>query len=423
MKIRTHFRVLLLAVLSLASCVDPYEPDFRATVDVLVVDGTLTNLPEPQVIRLNRSRADLGTGRYGVYAITKAQVSVRVDSAEVVPAHETVDGTYQLPSDFRGQIGHSYQLRVSLSDGTTYVSNPQQLLPVPPITQVYARFNAASLPVAQLQGYTSGHDVYIDTQDPADRHNYYRWDWTLYEPQEWCRTCYKGYYTVFEPLDTVAGFYKSGKNLFEDCFYPPRKPTELDIDFKFDYPCRTRCWEIIHGYTINVFDDQFTNGGVIAGRKVAEIPFHQHSPCLVEVRQSSLTADAYRYLKLVQDQTQNTGGLADTPPTALIGNIHNVANATERVVGYFTVSAVSLKPQYIDRKDTQGIPYGATGPPNPSPLPGEDLFYALNRRRPRPEPQPPFEIRLFIDATRRPPTAVCGPIDQRTPLKPAGWPD
>lgn len=115
-----------LVVLSLPlACVDPEDLTLRGTVDIIVVDGTVTNLAEEQIIRLNRSKSDPLTGRFGSRPITEASVEVVVDSTQIVPCHETVDGSYRLPSDFKGQVGHAYQLRFTLSDGTRYASNQQ----------------------------------------------------------------------------------------------------------------------------------------------------------------------------------------------------------------------------------------------------------------------------------------------------------
>ena len=415
----------LVPALLLVCCVDPYEPDVKSTVDVVVVDGVITNLAEVQVIRLNRSRADPFTGRFGTLPIAKATVEVVVDSAEAIACHETIDGSYQLPSDFKGQVGHAYQLRFTLTDGTRYVSNQQVMQAVPPIDRVYSQFNQRSLPIPLSGFYTAGHDIQIDFTDPADQHNYYRWDWKLYEPQVFCRTCVKGYYSVYEPIEVrpPSGFYRSGEKLLEDCFYPPERQGMPTDDFRFDYFCRTKCWEILYSYSLNLFDDQLTNGGLNVKRTVSQIPFYQNSPCLAEIRQGSLTKDAYRYYKLFQDQTQNTGGLADTPPTALIGNVRNVADPDEAVIGFFTASAVSTKRHYIDRRDTEGIPYGSSDLENPPQSSGEQLFYALNLRKPIPEPSPPNTIPLFVDGTQRPPTAICAPSETRTPFKPEGWPD
>lgn len=400
---------LLLTVLwsgwLLSACVEPFEQTLRQNINLVVVEGSITNLNEAQIIRLNRSKSDSLTGRYGSLPITNATVEVIEDSARIVTCHETVAGTYQLPSDFKGQVGHAYQLRFTLPDGTRYASTQQIIVAVPSISRITAQFNPTSLSSPLLQFYSAGHDVFIDTQDPADQHNYYRWDWKLYEKQEHCRTCVKGIYAVNIVTIPYSGYYLSGNQPFEDCFYLPFDPVSLALpDFTFDYPCRTQCWEIIYGNTINLFDDVYSNGGLITKRTVAAIPFYQQSPCLVEIRQSGLTKDAYRYFKLFQGLTQNTGGLADTPPTALMGNVQNQANKQEIVVGYFTASSVSTKRIFLDRSDTEGRPPG--------------LFYGLNGRNPIPESNVLINI---VGSPLRPPTAICGPIDQRTPFKPEGW--
>ncbi len=427
---------LALLVLPLA-CVDPEDLMLRGTVDVIVVDGTVTNLAEPQIIRLNRSRADRLTGRFGTLPITKAKVEVVIDSAQVIACHETVDGSYQLPSDFKGQVGYAYQLRFTLTDGTRYASSQQLIQAVSPIDKVASQFNPKSI-FPPLGGfYTAGHDLFVDFNDDAQTRNYYRWDWKLWEKQEWCRTCYQGVYSIYGDI-TATLFsgpfppgnyysYTSGNTtLLEDCYYeltPPSPSLRLPLpEYFYDYNCRTQCWEIIYSRDINVFDDQYSNGGTILSRKVAQIPFYVNNPGLVEIRQTSLTADAYKYFKLFQQQTQNTGGLADTPPTALAGNVHNLANNREVVVGYFTASAIAPVRYWLDRKDASGRSLGGSDPVGYTGLPGAELFYALNLRQPKPEPSFPQAPQLTLfNSPPRPPTAVCAPSDSKTPFKPEGW--
>ena len=391
-------RIILLAGL-LTSCVDPLDLSSRGTVNVVVVDGTITNLIEPQIIRLNRSKADPLTGRFGTRPITKATVEVVADSTQIIYAHETVDGAYQLPNDFRGQIGHTYQLRFVLADGSRYKSSKEVMANVPLISQLSAQFNLTSLgPTQRLQGvYAAAHDFYLDTQDPAEQHNYYRWSWVLWERQDWCRTCENAIYLIWDPSDTY---------LYEDCFDVSQILRGQHI--LYDYACRTRCWEVFYGPDMNVFDDQYSNGGLISKRKVAQIPFYQHSPCLVEIRQGALTQKAYTYFKLLQDQTQNTGGIADTPPTVPVGNVRNEANRQENVVGYFTAGAVSSVRYWLDRKDTQSVPPG--------------LFESAYGREPNLEPVSGI-IGIPSKYYTRPPTALCVPSDSRTPNKPEGWRD
>ncbi len=419
--------------LVLTGCVDPINLTGNGTVNILVVDGTITNLPEPQLIRINRSQADRLTGRFGSVPMTKATVEVIVDSAQAIPAHETVDGSYQLPSDFKGQIGHSYQLRFTLSDGTHYQSTRQVMQPVPPIDKVSAQFNPTSLPV-ELQlagGYRAGHDIYIDWKDPANQHNYYRWEWQLWEKQSWCRSCQQGIYAVnIIPPHAYKDktFYVSGDEPYENCFVPinyfeAAQPPFHNELYVYDYPCRTQCWEILYSSSLNVFDDQFSNGGLILKRPVAQIPYYDSTASLVEIRQMSLTQTAYLYFKRFQDQTQNTGGIADTPPSAPVGNVRNAANSQERVVGYFTASAVSAVRHWIDRKDAKGLPFGDTDPAQTAKSQGSDLFYSLNLRQPIPEPIYPYPTIRVWGGPPRPPTAICVSSNSRTPFKPTGWQD
>lgn len=99
-----HFSLILTVCLGsclcLSNCVDPEDIGLLDKLDVVVVDGTITNLAEPQIIQLNRSKAV--SGLTGSVPITKATVEVLVDSGQVIAAHETTDGSYQLPSDFKG---------------------------------------------------------------------------------------------------------------------------------------------------------------------------------------------------------------------------------------------------------------------------------------------------------------------------------
>ena len=396
---------LLTTLLLPIACIDLLEIPLTQRINVIVVDGTLTNLEEDQKIHINRSKSDSLTGRFGSLPITKARVEVVVDSAQVLLFTETdTAGAYRAPAGFKAQPGHAYQLRFTLQDGTQYRSTTEVMAPVPPINQVHTQFNPTSLPPSLRDGtinqFRGAHELRIDFQDPADQHNYYRWDWVLWEKQDWCRTCVQGIYAIYLP-----GSYPPV--LYEACYDDYAAMHSLGGGYYVnDYNCRTRCWEIIRNYTTDVFDDVYSNGGLIQNRFVARIPFYQQNGCLVQIRQTSLTQSAYRYYKLVAEQTQSNGGVADTPPTALVGNVRNLANERERVIGYFTASAVAPIRVWIDRLDATGRPPG--------------LFEALYGR---PPVQPKDNGGYGSLSSVLKPTALCLPGDGRTPNQPVGWRD
>ncbi|MBC3788914.1 DUF4249 domain-containing protein [Spirosoma utsteinense] len=395
--------VFVLIIILMLRCVDPINQTLQGRLDLIVIDGTLTNLNEPQVIYLNRSKSDSLTGRFGTSPLTGAAVEIFIDSSKVVTLNETKPGRYQAPNSFSGRVGHSYQLRFTLKNGQRYESTPEVMPAVPTISRLSNTFNPTSLPAQRYDGQVNlnraANDFFVDWLDPAEQRNYYRWDWKLWEKQEWCHTCQQGFYMINSPINNT---------LYESCFPDDGR----NGYYVHDYVCRTACWEIIHNFEINVFDDQLSDGGLIQKRKVAQIPYYQDRGCLVEIRQSSLTAQAYRFYKLAQDQTQNNGGVADSPPTALLGNVFNVVNNKERLVGYFAASAVAPLRYWLDRKQNTG---GSPG-----------LFMGLTGLKPSPEGLnvDPNDGKPKPSVTFRPlPTAVCVESDTRTPNKPEGWQD
>ncbi|GAB3711220.1 hypothetical protein GCM10027592_48580 [Spirosoma flavus] len=414
--------VSCLIGLLLLACVDPEDLVVRGTVDVIVVEGTLTNLAERQIIKLNRSRADPQTGRFGVLAITKANVKVVIDSAQIISATETADGAYELPSGFRGQVGHAYQLRITLSDGRQYASTQQIMPAVPPIDNFLVRFNATAFRPGQYpNGFRAGYDCFVNTKDPVGERNYYRWDWKLWETQHWCRSCYQGIYVDSVQQDYIQnGVYVSVRKAVEDCVDLPRDFGQTNLDLWYEYTCRTPCWDVIQNYSLTLFDDQLTNGGAINSRPIAQVPFLTRQPALLEVRQAALTASAYRFYELLRRQTENTGGLADTPPTAIVGNVTNQADKREAVVGFFTASSIATVRRFMDKKDATVLSLGAYDEQGDVIQSVDELFYVQNFRIPNQGPEgDPFKAggpKRFI-------TAPCIPSESRSPIKPEGWPN
>ncbi len=368
----------------LTACVQPYDVVLNADSEVLVVEATLTDQPGQLPFHLSRSLVQNGKV-YG-YPVKGAKMEVLVGGGgQVVPLTETDPSYYALPEGFRGNVGERYQLRFTLPDGRRYESTAEVLPAVPPVAKAYDRFDPKGIVNAEKTKYTPAHLIYLDLADPAGERNFYRWNFTFWERQQWCETCLGGYFAVTDSL-TGGGACVSVRS--------PTPPL-------FDYECRTDCWDIFQGSELNLFADQYSDGRPLLGRVVARIPYFAANSTLVELRQYALTAAAYRYFKLLEDQTQNTGGLADTPPAPITGNIRNVQNPDEAVLGYFGASGVTVVRYWLERRNANTAPVG--------------LFQAQFGRLPLPEPpNGPYP-------GIRPPTVRCVPGPTRTPLPPAGW--
>ncbi|GHB77403.1 DUF4249 domain-containing protein [Persicitalea jodogahamensis] len=386
--------LVLLSGILLAACVDLYKVEIETDKSYLIVEGTVNNLPDRQVVSIFRTKTDavfksseftstIVAQKGGSEPVAEARVVVIENGQTRYDLTETEPGYYEMPASFLGRVGSTYQLSIETAAGQKYLSSIETISPVPPIARIYDRYNAKGIfDRSTSVGQIATNDFYVDFQDPADQRNFYRWTSITYEIQKICATCRGGRYYV----TTNDG----------EC----RTDSDLSVNNFFDYECKSLCWDIFYGSSLDIFSDVYTNGKLQKDKLVAQIPVYQSNPALVVVRQMSLSPDAYRYYKLVQDQSVNTGSLADTPPAPIRGNISNTSDEAELVLGYFSASEVAENRYWLERRNT------VNAQPN-------GLFASKNGRDPNFEL--PSSLRSVI------PLADCLPSNSRTPNSPSGW--
>lgn len=362
---------ILISVGILNACIEPYDDPFNFNDKVLVVDGFITNQSEADTILI--VLLDSHKEFTDQFPVQGAMVSIVTQNGPTVQLKEATGGKYYTPAGFRGEVGKSYQLRFTLSGNREYESNFQTLTSVPDVLKVYNVFDPKGILDNTGTKTTPANLVYIDTQDPANERNFYLWHYTHFEQQLICASCDQGIY--MKPT--------------ESCFKIRASPS-------YDYPCESACWEIIYSSQINTFSDVNSDGRLISGRLIAKLPLYSlSSGCLIEIQQYSVSAETYRFYKILESQTQTSGGLTDTPPAPIAGNVRSVNNSEENVAGFFGASGVTKLRYFIDRKNAYGPAVQLLG------------------RLPIYEPTSPL----------RPPLAKCFASSTRTPIKPQGWPN
>ncbi len=378
MSIRKTWFILSIG-LWVCSCIEPFEISFPQGKKILTVDATITDTVEEQTFSITESE-NRNSVVYS-FPVRQARVEVLVNKSERVLLTEKSPGIYALPRSFRLKVGNSYQLLFEKADRTKYESGEEIMASVPEINKVYDEFRMEGN--GTQAGYDPASYIYLDTTDPNDEKNNYVWTWRLWEKQIICKSCHGSRFHI-DPLP-------EGKCLIEEKF--------KDVPY-FDYACNGNCWDIFYNTTINVFSDIYSNGKPIIGRLIAKIPYHFKEGALIEIKQQSVSPAAYRYLRLLVDQGQNTGSLVDTPPAAVIGNIKNLTAPEEEIAGFFMVSGIRTVRYWLSRenaKESRAVPTGILG---------HQTHYEPNSE----PPEPP-----------RPPLAPCLPGKYRTNVKPEGW--
>jgi hypothetical protein len=381
-------------ILGLTSCIDPYEDFTINQARVLVVEALLTDdYQHPDTIKIQYQTAFDNYTKIETIDNTKA--SIFTSTGQEIKLEEKRAGKFLPPKDFRIKAGEKYTFKFNFPDGQQYESLPQQVVQTPSIDRTYDVFNPKSQQNIDGTRFISGNDVYVDFQDKANERNFYIWRSIHYESIEYCASCdYDAlFYTFFTDPRTGNRYVNQcvSRNLII------AGPIEGPPYGAYDYVCGgDNCFNIYCNKKEIIFSDISSDGRLVKGIKVAQIPNYSIKGCLVVVQQISVSNDIFRFYKLLGSQLQETGGLADTPPEAIVGNIRNLTNASERVVGVFGVVNIQEKRHWIDRKTAIGSRVFILG------------------YNPRQEPS---------TGPSRPPLAPCKESSTRTGKKPEGWRD
>lgn len=308
--------IFWLFCLITASCISPFDPNIPDDNPKLTVDGLITDQPGPYRITLRYSAPY--TNDESVFSRYEANAAVSISDDlgnEEALSYKQV-GQYETDADFIGTVGRTYTLNIKLPDGRIYQSLPERLNYTPAIDSVYTTYEELTSVFLRGRFY-----LYLDFTDPIASEDFYQWEWAHYK---------------FEPYCLINVRYNRAVNCCQPCW---------SID---------RCLGCIQ-----IQSDKFYNGQKVKRISVTTIPYETKDPYFIIIKQKSLTESAYKFWQSVSEQIANSGGIFDKPPITIKGNIINISNPDEQVLGYFGASSIVELPVYIPRDKIDKPPFGA----------------------------------------------------------------
>ncbi len=307
-------KVLILLV-SLQACVEPFSPDITKYDDLLVVDAFLSNEETAAVVKLSRSfpyQSDVSKPE------TSAIVIVSDEDGKNYPLSETSDGLYESGSDLVAVTGKQYMLRIVTSDGSEYESEFQELLRAAPIDSV--DFSIAIEDHGTQGSALNGVRIVLNSDDSQDIFSrYYKWNWV----ETW------------------------------------------EIKPPYPYPDQQQsCWQSQRSSGIHIGTTQNLVSNSVKNENLFFIGTNQNKLSVrysVEIKQSALTRDNYIYLDKIKKINEGSGGFFDPIPGQLIGNIRKLGDPDYPVIGLFEASEVTTKRIFIDRVELKSLGYIVSG--------------------------------------------------------------
>lgn len=306
----------MLVCLFVPGCVEEITFDNDRLAGQLVVDGRITDKAGPHELKLSRTSAESNIP-LPLNGASVAIVDGDDNREDYVESKEP--GTYRLMNQtVKGERGKSYYIDIHLPNGKKYRSFPETI----PIS---AGKDSAYFEVGKVQEQMStGRNrernavmIYADTELPDHSDPlFFKWEVTgMYRFQR----CY-----ITQPPDP------QNVSLFSTA--------ESDVDF-------------IEKQLLTI--------------KTVDATFEFYGRHYFFITLSSITENRYKYWKQVNEITNNTGTVFDTPPAAVEGNVYNIEDETEQVLGYFEAAAVDTSQIFTLKSDFPFFipnPCGQTNP-------------------------------------------------------------
>jgi hypothetical protein len=302
--------VAAITILFFVGCKDPYYPEVKSsTAHYLVVEGFIN--PEGATnIRLTRTRA-ISKGDTASYINeTGANVSIEDNNGNVYPLYDNGGGNYSA-GYYSLNENFLYRLHITTKDNKQYVSTFVPCKNSPAIDEVGWKLNDKDV------------QLFVSSHDENNQTKFYRWDFM----QTW--ELHSQYYSTL--------------------VYDPGSQTVVN-----------RSYPVFVCYRSNTSDQVFIGSSeklkedVIHKAPLELIPYHDRRISVLYsalVTQYALDSAGYNYWNAMKGNTEQTGSIFGSQPNQTKGNIHNISDSSETVIGYIGAGSTQQKRIFISNAD------------------------------------------------------------------------
>jgi len=341
--VKTLRNILFLAIsISAVSCRKLYTPDISAAASgYLVVDGMI-NLTDSTFVMLSRTVNLSSTSTSNPEL--KAVVTIESGKGGTYPLTEKGKGVYAA-APLNLSSSDTYRLRIVTAAHSTYTSDFVAAKVTPPIDSLITRVQ------------DDGVHLSINAHDATNNTQYYRWD----TAETWT---FDSYFQSFYYWDGMSFVYRTAQI--------------------------HHCWGNFNSTASLLASTVMLSKDVVSDRPIDFIEASSeklHERFSILIKQYALTKDAYD--TKLKNNTEDLGEVFNAQPSSLTGNLHNVIDASEPVIGFISAGTISQTRIFIDNSAlpaaynvayNTATPYTAITCPLFTPLPEfyNDLFNLKN---------------------------------------------
>jgi hypothetical protein len=297
---------MILFVLALAcsmlACKKPYNPTIVANApNYLVVEGFINN-GDSTTIKLSRTTQLADTAK------SKPELGAVILIEDNLNNHyqltELGNGIYKSPV-VNLHASQTCRLHIITLDKKEYASDMVEIGQTPPIdTITHTVIN-------------NGIQMAVSTHDATNKVKYFRWDFS----ETWE---YSSYYVArYKYVNGGVTYLSSSDPDYDNICWINDYSNQILVA-----SAENLSQSVINNQTITYVDE--STGKLVLGYSIL-------------IKQYALNKDAFEYWQKLKKNTEQLGSIFDAQPSDLKGNLHNLNDANEPVMGYISASNSTSK--------------------------------------------------------------------------------
>ncbi|WP_153799800.1 DUF4249 domain-containing protein [Foetidibacter luteolus] len=317
---------LLGTLLLLAACKERYDPpNISPATGYLVVEGFINSgAATSTVITLSRT---VKLEETQVVHEAGAAVNIESENGETYPLQPGVSGQYS-SQPLTLNPASRYRLRIITSDGKEYLSSYTPVKTGPPIDSI------------TWKREEGGVQIYVNAHDEQNNTRFYQWKFE--ETWEFYSSFSSSLIYTKDQLGRPVGVaYRYPDHSINDSIY--------------------QCWNTIYSSNILLGSTEklVTDVVYLPMRFIEPASVKLSSLYSIKLKQYALSREAYQFMQKMKKNTEQLGSVFDPQPSELRGNIENINDPSEVVVGFVDVTEEKEKRIFIYNREVPGWGYNA----------------------------------------------------------------
>ncbi len=326
------FVSITILILLMQSCVDRYFlNEYVKFVPRIVVDAFLDDLIPIQEIKISlSSNPDMPNKK----PLSDCIVIVKDKFGNAFEFKEVPNnlGNYKSAVDLNvWKVGAHFQLYLETPDGDIYTTKFQEIKPCPEIDSVY--YVIERKPTSDPDITEDGLQFYLNLVANETYDRYYKW--VLEETWEYHSSFVKKMYN-----DASGVFHNGPVDSSNFICYKTRYVSDL-----FTVSTKGFIQNKYERYKLHFVNDH------------TQKLLYRYS---ILVKQYSINEEEYLYWKNIKENDQQSGGVYSKQPAQVEGNIFNLSDSTDKVLGYFSISSIKtkrIKVRGVKELSFENVPY------------------------------------------------------------------